>query len=129
MVNPRPLHELSKVEAAALGLSQRVKEAAGARPGQVVAQFPASLSNYQGYPKTGGAGFTFQVEYEHLESAFPLMKLQGLQFIVTLRRPYPESMTILDMARQDEEGEAEDEWEEVAGRLRISRQKGANDGD
>lgn len=84
-------------------------------PGVEITRFPASLSNYQGYPKSGAMGITFLVAFEDVEKAWPLTRLTGLEFELVLKRP-ERRYSILEQAQRDEDGEDSD-WDDLARRF------------
>ena len=84
-------------------------------PGSEIARFPASLSNYQGYPKSGAMGMTFIVSFENIEKAWPLTRLTGLEFEVILVRP--ERSQMVEDGDGGEETDSVDGWDDLARRF------------
>ena len=79
------------------------------KPGQDITTFPASLSNYQGYPKAGSMGVTFLIDFANVPRAWPLTRLTGMELEVTVRRPKDKAPVILD----EEGNPLMDEWDEL----------------
>lgn len=84
-------------------------------PGVEIARFPASLSNYQGYPKSGSMGVTFLVAFADVEKAWPLTRLTGLEFELVLRRP-EKRYSVEEQRERDEKG-MDTDWDDLARRF------------
>lgn len=84
-------------------------------PGVEITKFPASLSNYQGYPKSGAMGITFLVAFEDVEKAWPLTRLTGLEFELVLKRP-EKRFDLMEQAERDEKG-MDNDWDDLARRF------------
>lgn len=84
-------------------------------PGVEITRFPGSLSNYQGYPKSGSMGITFLVAFEDIDKAWPLTKLTGLEFEVVLRRP-EKQLTAEEQLERAEKG-LDTDWDDLARRF------------
>lgn len=84
-------------------------------PGVEVVRFPASLSNWQGYPKSGSMGITFLVSFEHIEDAMALTKLTGLEFLLIAQRP-ERRYSVEEQAERDEQG-LDGDWDDLARRF------------
>lgn len=84
-------------------------------PGTEITRFPGSLSNYQGYPKSGAMGITFLVAFEDVDKAWPLTRLTGLEFELVLRRP-EKRFDELEQQERDEKG-LDTGWDDLARRF------------